>query len=70
MCSQKEYNTSEKHGENVELLPGGAPGGANWSEIRALIARCEDLPEDVRGQLVALGDKCLVGPVELSPARP
>ena len=49
MCSQKEYNTSEKHGENVELLPGGAPGGANWSEIRALIAQCEDLPEDVRG---------------------
>ena len=45
---------------------GGAPSGAMWSEIRGLISRCEDLPEDVRGRLVAMGDKSQVGSVELS----
>ncbi len=56
----------EKQGENCESVSGGAPGGATWSEIRGLISRCEDLPEDVRGRLVAMGDKSQVGSVELS----
>lgn len=56
----------EKRGENVAFLQGGAPGGARWGEIRGLIARCEDLPEDVRVSLVAMGDKSQVGSVELS----
>ena len=58
------------NGENVDSLPSGAQCGANWSEIRALLAPGEDLPKDIRGQLVALGDKCQVVPVELSYARP
>ena len=66
MCSQKEYNTHEKQGENVDLSLSGAPGGATWGEIRGLIARCDDLPEDVRGRLVALGDKSVTGAVECS----
>lgn len=67
MCSQKEYNTPEKHEGNADLLPTGAQCGANWSEIRALIAACEDLPEDVRGQLMALGDRCRVGLNQVLP---
>lgn len=46
---------------------GGAPGGAKWVEIRELIARCEDLSEDVRGELVAWGDRCELGSQQLSP---
>ncbi len=32
-------------------------GGASWAEVRELIAGCQDLPDDVRRQLVALGDE-------------
>ena len=56
----------ENTGETSLGCNGGAPGGARWSEIRELISRCEDLPEDVRGHLVAMGDKSQVGSVELS----
>ena len=56
----------EKHGGNEEFSSGGAPGGATWGEIRVLISRCDDLPEDVRGRLVAMGDKSQAGAVELS----
>ena len=56
----------EEQGENVALIRSGPPGGATWSEIRSLISRCEDLPEDARGHLVAMGDKSQVGSVELS----
>jgi hypothetical protein len=48
----------EKHGTNHESVSAGAPGGATWGAIRDLIARCEDLPEGIRGQLVAAGDRC------------
>jgi hypothetical protein len=54
----------ENTGETSLGCGGGAPGGANWSEIRGLIVRCGDLPEDVRGQLVALGDKFVIAKVE------
>ncbi len=63
MYSQKEYNTSEKHGGNADSASSGAPGGAMWSEIRDLIAKCEDLPEDVQAQLVKLGDASPMGSV-------
>jgi len=66
-CSQKEYNTPEILGESCELLPSGAPGGATWGEIWGLIARCDDLPDDVRERLVALGDKYQTGSVESLP---
>ena len=66
-CSQKEHNTCEKQGENADLLLSGAPGGAKWGEIRGLIVDCVDLPDDVREQLVALGDKHQFGSVEFSP---
>ena len=56
----------ENTGETSLGCDGGAPGGAMWSEIRELISRCEDLPEDVRWRLVAMGDKSQVGSVELS----
>ena len=54
----------EKHGGNDGFPSGGAPGGATWAEIRGLIARCEDLPEGIRGQLVAMGDGACVMPLE------
>lgn len=47
---------AENAGEMGQGGLSGAQCGANWSEIRALIARCEDLPEDVRVTLVAIGD--------------
>jgi hypothetical protein len=54
----------ENTGETAVGCGGGAPGGATWSEIRGLIARCEDLPEGIRGQLVAMGDGACVMPLE------
>jgi hypothetical protein len=57
----------EKHGGNEEFSSGGAPGGATWGEIRDLIARCEDLPEGIRGQLVAMGDRCRMKLNKVSP---
>ena len=56
----------EEQGENVALIRSGPPGGATWSEIRELISRCEDLSEDVRERLVAMGDKSQEGWVELT----
>ena len=56
----------ENTGETSLGCGGGAPGGATWPELRQLISRCENLPEDVRGRLVAMGDKSHVGSVELS----
>ena len=38
-------------------------GSANWSEIRELIAHCDELPEGIRTQMVALGDGSLTGGV-------
>lgn len=58
----------EKHGGNREFSSGGAPGGASWSEIRGLIARCEDLPKVIRGQLVAMGDRCRMKLNKVSPS--
>ena len=56
----------EEQGENGALIRSGPPGGATWSEIRELISRCEDLPEDVRERLVVMGDKSQEGWVELT----
>ena len=56
----------ENIGETSLGCGGGAPGGATWSEIRGLIAGCEDLPEDVRGRLVAMGDASQLASVGLS----
>ena len=56
----------ENAGETALGCGGGAPGGATWSEIRGLIARCEDLPEDVRASLVEVGDKSQGSSVELT----
>ncbi len=69
-CSQKEYNTREKHGGNVDSVGSGAQCGANWSEIRALIANCDDLPKEIRGQLVALGDKYALSELESATLPP
>ena len=55
---------TENTGESGFGVGGSAPGGATWAEIRALIAACEDLPEGVREQLLALGDKSDGGKVE------
>jgi len=64
-------NTAQNAGKMPDSSEGGAESGAwgclsgaNWSEIRGLIARCDELPEDVRGRLVALGDKSVAGAVE------
>lgn len=46
----------EKHGGNEGFPSGGAPGGATWSEIRELIARCEELPASVRKAMIEDGD--------------
>lgn len=52
-------NRTSTQTENVEEtgfgLSGGAQRGATWVEIRELIARCNDLPEVVRGRLGAVG---------------
>ena len=64
-CSGGIRNTPQNAGETASFCEGGAESGAldiqsdaNWSEIRELIARCEELPGDVRERLVAMGDEC------------
>ena len=51
----------ENTGETSLGCGGGAPGGANWSEIRELITRCGDLPAGIRDAMVAMGDGAVAG---------
>jgi|GEM_PF-6061641 len=63
----RRNTTTRKTWGNDGFPSGGAPGGATWSEIRDLIARCEDLPEGIREQLVAMGDRCRMKLNKVSP---